>query len=95
MPAGDPNTEAVVRFGTSLTVYSDDNDYENTRSGEPGYRLERDADTVRARTWPGLRRAACLKVSRVSPDWFQTWAWKSSRPAIHQGLCQDDCNVGE
>ena len=48
MPGGDPHSEAVVRTGTVLTVYSDDNDYGDVRSGEPGYRLDRDPDTVRA-----------------------------------------------
>ena len=48
MPGGDPHSEAVVRTGTILTVYSDDNDYGDVRSGEPGYRLDRDPDTVRA-----------------------------------------------
>ena len=48
MPTGDPHGEAVIRTGTLLTVYSDANDYGDTRSGEPGYRLERDPDTVRA-----------------------------------------------
>ena len=48
MPGGDPHSEAVVRTGTVLTVFSDDNDYGDVRSGEPGYRLDRDPDTVRA-----------------------------------------------
>ena len=48
MPGGDPHSETVVRTGSLLTVYSDDNDYGNVRSGEPGYRLDHDPDTVRA-----------------------------------------------
>ncbi len=45
---GDPHAIAVSRIDTALSVYSDDNDYGETRAGEPGYRLEFAPDTVRA-----------------------------------------------
>ena len=45
---GDPHAAVVSRITTVLTVYSDGNDYGETRSGEPGYRLESNPDTVRA-----------------------------------------------
>ena len=45
---GDPHAIAVGRITTALTNYSDDNDYGETRAGEPGYRLEVGPDTVRA-----------------------------------------------
>ena len=45
---GDPHALAVSRIATVLTNYSDDNDYGETRAGEPGYRLEFAPDTVRA-----------------------------------------------
>ena len=48
MPPGDKHGEVVVRIGTILTTYADANDFGATRAGEPGYRLERDPDTVRA-----------------------------------------------
>ena len=48
MPTGDPHGIAVTRIAAALHNYSDDNDYGAARSGEPGYRLERDPDTVRA-----------------------------------------------
>ena len=48
MPTGRPHSEAVIRTGSLLTVYSDANEYGTAYAGEPGYRLERDPDTVRA-----------------------------------------------
>ena len=48
MPTGRPHSEAVLRTGSLLTVYSDANEYGIAYAGEPGYRLERDPDTVRA-----------------------------------------------
>ena len=48
MPTGDPHRIVVVRTGTILTNYADANDYGTTGAGEPGYRLDRDPDTVRA-----------------------------------------------
>ena len=45
---GDPHALTVSRTTTVLTNYSDDNDYGETRAGEPGYRLEFAPDTVRA-----------------------------------------------
>ena len=72
MPGGDPHSEAVVRAGTLLTIYSDDNDYGNTRSGEPGYRLDRDPDTVRAPdvAWfaPGRLPEGAEGFPELAPD---------------------------
>ena len=48
MATGDPHGESVTRIAVALELYSDANDYGVVRSGEPGYRLERDPDTVRA-----------------------------------------------
>ena len=48
MPTGDPHGDTVTRTSHLLFSYADDNDYGVVRSGEPGYRLERDPDTVRA-----------------------------------------------
>ena len=48
MPTGDPHGDAVTRIAFYLTGYAEENDYGVVRSGEPGYRLERDPDTVRA-----------------------------------------------
>ena len=48
MPPGDPHGLAVSRINIALGNYADANDYGATRTGEPGYRLERDPDTVRA-----------------------------------------------
>ena len=45
---GDPHAATVSRIDTSLSNYSDDNDYGEVRTGEPGYRLESAPDTVRA-----------------------------------------------
>ena len=48
MPTGDPHGEVVLRIGAALSIYADNYDYGSTRAGEPGYRLDRDPDTVRA-----------------------------------------------
>ena len=48
MATGDPHGDAVTRIAFYLTGYAEGNDYGVVRSGEPGYRLERDPDTVRA-----------------------------------------------
>jgi len=48
MATGDPHGDAVTRIAFYLTGYAEENDYGVVRSGEPGYRLERDPDTVRA-----------------------------------------------
>ena len=47
MATGDPHGDAVTRIAFYLTGYAEENDYGVVRSGEPGYRLERDPDTVR------------------------------------------------
>ena len=48
MPTGDPHRIAVGRIALALGNYAEANDYGDTGAGEPGYRLERDPDTVRA-----------------------------------------------
>ena len=48
MPTGDPHGDSVLRASLLVGNYAEDNDYGVARTGEPGYRLERDPDTVRA-----------------------------------------------
>ena len=48
MPAGDPHGDATALASYYLTQYTFDSGYGVTRVGEPGYRLERGPDTVRA-----------------------------------------------
>ena len=48
MPTGDPHGDAVMRSALLIGNYAEDNDYGVVRAGEPGYRLDRDPDTVRA-----------------------------------------------
>ena len=48
VPTGDPHSSTVIRTGSVVLQYTDATDYGEARSGEPGYRLERDPDTVRA-----------------------------------------------
>lgn len=48
MPAGDPQGNAIARAGARILAYADETGYGAARSGEPGYRLERSPDTVRA-----------------------------------------------
>ena len=48
MATGDPHRIAVGRIALALGNYAEANDYGDTGAGEPGYRLERNPDTVRA-----------------------------------------------
>ena len=48
MPTGRLHGETVTMTNYLLTGYVIANDYGSISSGEPGYRLERDPDTVRA-----------------------------------------------
>ena len=48
MPTGDPHGDTVVLTSYFLTQYTFDSGYGVTRAGEPGYRLDREPDTVRA-----------------------------------------------
>ena len=48
MPTGDPHGDSVLRASLLVGNYAEDNDYGVARTGEPGYRLERSPDTVRA-----------------------------------------------
>ena len=48
MPTGDPHGDSVTRATIMIGNYAEDNDYGVVRTGEPGYRLERGPDTVRA-----------------------------------------------
>jgi Uma2 family endonuclease len=48
MAPGDPHAVVVFRISTQIGIYSDTHNYGAGRTGEPGYRLDRDPDTVRA-----------------------------------------------
>ena len=48
MPTGDPHGDVVLRAALALGNYTENNDYGVVRTGEPGYRLDREPDTVRA-----------------------------------------------
>ena len=70
--AGDPHGIVVSRVDTALSNYSDVNDYGETRTGKPGYRLERNPDTVRAPdvAWiaPGRVPAGTRGYPNLAPD---------------------------
>ena len=72
MPAGDPHGDAVVQTTFALELYSRTNDYGITRTGEPGYRLERGPDTVRAPdvAWIATGRipAGTVGFPELAPD---------------------------
>ena len=72
MPTGDPHGDTVPRISYALTAYAMENDYGEVRSGEPGYFLERDPDTVRAPdvAWiaPGRIPAGTQGYPEPSPD---------------------------
>ena len=48
MPIGNPHRIAVFRIANALGDYVEANDYGEGGAGEPGYRLDREPDTVRA-----------------------------------------------
>ena len=72
MPTGDPHGETVARVSHLIFGYADENDYGLVRSGEPGYRLERDPDTVRAAdvAWiaPGRIPEGTQGYPELAPD---------------------------
>ena len=72
MPTGDLHRIAVSRIDTALSVWADDNDYGSVGAGEPGYRLDRDPDTVRAPdvvwTAPGRIPEGTQGYPELAPD---------------------------
>ena len=72
MPVGDPHCEAVALTTTVITNYSRANRYGVVRTGEPGYWLERDPDTVRAPdvAWfaPGRLTRGVRGYPEIIPD---------------------------
>ena len=72
MPTGDPHADTVVRTTHAIFTYSEANDYGVVRTGEPGYRLDRDPDTVRAPdvAWiaPGRIPASTQGYPELAPD---------------------------
>ena len=47
-PSENPLAATISRVNASLFNYAENNDYGETRTGEPGFHLESDPDTVRA-----------------------------------------------
>jgi Uma2 family endonuclease len=72
MPTGRPHGETVTMTNYVLTGYVIDNDCGSISSGEPGYRLERDPDTVRAPdvAWfaPGRLPEGIQGYPELAPD---------------------------
>ena len=72
VPTGDPHGVTVSRSGGLIFQYSEINDFGDVRSGEPGYRLERDPDTVRAPdvAWfaPGRIPPGTIGFPELMPD---------------------------
>ena len=70
--AGDPHSATVVRTGTVMVQFTDAADYGEVRSGEPGYRLERNPDTVRCPdvAWfaPGRLPPGTTGFPELTPD---------------------------
>ena len=69
---GDPHSATVIRAGSVLLRYADASDYGEARSGEPGYRLERNPDTVRCPdiAWfaPGRIPLGTVGYPELTPD---------------------------
>ena len=72
MQAGYQHSIVVARIIFALGSYVESNDYGAIRSGEPGYFLDRDPDTVRAPdvAWiaPGRIPAGTQGYPELSPD---------------------------
>ena len=72
MPVGDPHCEAVALTTIIIGNYSRANRHGVVRSGEPGYWLERDPDTVRAPdvAWfaPGRLQRGIRGYPEIIPD---------------------------
>ena len=72
MPTGRPHSQAVTLATIAVGNYTAANDYGITLSGEPGYRLERDPDTVRAPdvAWfaPGRLPEGIQGYPELAPD---------------------------
>ena len=72
MPTGRPHGETVTMTSYVLTGYVIANDYGITFSGEPGYLLDRDPDTVRAPdvAWfaPGRLPEGIQGYPELAPD---------------------------
>ena len=69
---GYPHAITLVRTTGPLFQYTDDHDYGEARSGEPGYRLERNPDTVRCPdvAWfaPGRLPPGITGFPELTPD---------------------------
>ena len=72
VPTGDPHGATVSRSSGLIFQYAEINDFGDVRSGEPGYRLERDPDTVRAPdvAWfaPGRIPPGTTGFPELTPD---------------------------
>ena len=72
VPTGDPHGATVSRSSGLMFQYTEINDFGDIRSGEPGYRLERDPDTVRAPdvAWfaPGRIPPGTTGFPELTPD---------------------------
>ena len=70
--AGTPHARTVTRTATPLFLYTEAADYGEVFSGDPGYRLERDPDTVRAPdiAWfaPGRIPPGATGYPELTPD---------------------------
>ena len=72
VPTGHPHGITVGRTAGSMFRYSEDNDYGEVITGEPGYHLERNPDTVRAPdvAWfaPGRVPPGTVGFPELTPD---------------------------
>ena len=68
MPTGDPHGESVTLTGYVLTHYARSNRHGVVRSGDPGYWLESDPDTVRAPDVAWFAPGRLLRGRRGYPE---------------------------
>ena len=90
---GDPHAVTVSRIDYALTHYAEVNDYGETRTGEPGYRLEFDPDTVRA---PDVAWIAPGSYPGRNPRLSQPGSRPRHRSAVAAaGPCGESGNVAQ
>ena len=68
MPTGDPHGDTVPCISHALFSYAAERDYGVVRAGEPGYRLEREPDTVRAPDVAWIAPGRILPGTRGYPE---------------------------
>ena len=81
MPTGDPHGDVVLRAALALGNYTENSDYGVVRTGEPGYLLDWEPDTVRAPDVAWIAPERIPEGAQGYPEFAPDLVVKSSRPA--------------